>query len=151
MLDRQKAFNTAYHGLAAQGFERSMGPSRTKGDADQRCAYRAPDGKRCALGYMIPDAIYSPKIEGYGPARLPDAFWDYIGGKRSENAHEISSDEKFLADLQRAHDESITPDTMKFALAKFARQYGLTIPTLPVTPDAPVSEDAKVERIAINA
>jgi hypothetical protein len=149
MLDRQKAFNTAYHGLAAQGFEQS----RTAAG----CAYRAHDGKRCALGYLIPDSIYHPKFEGLGPCKLPQEFFDYIGAQKSEDSQinvakwMPTLDEYFLIRLQAVHDSNETPAAMKLALENFAREEGLTIPQLPVTPDAPVSEDAKVERIAINA
>lgn len=30
------------------------------------CAYRAPDGKMCAVGCLIPDELYDPKMENKG-------------------------------------------------------------------------------------
>lgn len=33
-------------------------------NADRVCQYRAPDGKRCFIGALIPDELYTPKIEG---------------------------------------------------------------------------------------
>lgn len=29
------------------------------------CLYRAPDGSKCAAGVLIPDAVYSPDMEGH--------------------------------------------------------------------------------------
>ena len=52
----QDVFNTAYIGLASQGFERSM--------LNDGCAYRGAEGRKCAIGYCIPDEEYSPDMEG---------------------------------------------------------------------------------------
>ena len=32
---------------------------------DDTCAYRTPDGLKCAIGCLIPDELYTPKIEGF--------------------------------------------------------------------------------------
>ena len=118
------------------------------------CFYRSPDGKRrCALGYLIPDEIYHPEMEGcmafFLPSRVYEAICaDYVKTPFIENSTE---DQRFLWRLQMVHDENPSPKNMKKALEMFAIQNGLTIPELPFKADAPVSEDAKVERIAINA
>lgn len=143
MLNRQKAFNTAYHGLAAQGFQRSL-------SARDDCAYRGDNGLRCALGYMIPDHIYDRKIEGVGAARLPIEVYQFLGAEKSSGML-LSEDQNFLCSLQDTHDLGFTPENMKERLEEFARCYSLTIPQLPVNASAPASEDAAVERITINA
>jgi hypothetical protein len=38
-------------------------PSR---DPDRGCRYRCEDGRRCAIGFLIPDEQYSPELEGTG-------------------------------------------------------------------------------------
>lgn len=119
-MTRQQIFNTAYHGLAAQGFQRSM---RENGFG---CAYRGADGRRCALGYLIPDAVYDPE-------------WD--SDHKSMSAYMLSSEnitneicegnQRFLIDLQTVHDDSLTPQTMKRELGAFAARHNLTVPELP--------------------
>ncbi len=32
--------------------------------ADDTCAYRSPDGKKCAVGILIKDEFYGPDLEG---------------------------------------------------------------------------------------
>jgi hypothetical protein len=117
-MTRQQIFNTAYHGLAAQGFTRS-----TQSDGVQ-CAYRGTDNKRCALGYLIPDAIYNPE-------------WD----RARLNAHALANENitkaickensDFLVELQEAHDYAHAPEDMMARLAEFAQLNGLTIPAIP--------------------
>lgn len=50
----QELINKVYSHLIKQG-----GPSQNNGS----CAYRAPDGRQCAIGCLIPDELYSPEME----------------------------------------------------------------------------------------
>ena len=156
MLDKQKAFNTAYHGLAAQGFKRSVvaipGP-----DLGAGCRYRGPDGKRCALGYMIPDEIYNKNLEGKGPGLLPKSFCDFWGIDwtlqvlhRTGEIINQNRDIEFLSRLQMVHDN---PDecSMQVRLVEFARIHKLTVPELQFETKAPVSKDEALERSNIFA
>lgn len=45
-------------------------------DDIHRCAYRAPDGNKCAAGCFIPDDMYSTKLEGRCVGQLPDYITD---------------------------------------------------------------------------
>lgn len=119
-MNRQHAFNTAYHGLAAQGFERSGHLNMERND--YVCLYRGPDNKRCALGYLIPDEVYNPSFEGQSVTAIGQGL-GYSG-----------SDIHFLNKLQIAHDMGETPEQMKNFLHTFAQAHALTIPTITLTP-----------------
>lgn len=118
-MTRQQMFNTAYHGLAAQGFERST--SRNGGSG---CAYRGADNRRCALGYLIPDSAYNPGWDETGASA-----WDLTEANATPVICRKNQD--FLEDLQDVHDGALTPDAMRTRLAEFAERWGLTIPALP--------------------
>lgn len=82
---RQRVFDTAVRVIFAQG-----GPAY-KG----YCLYRADDGRRCAVGANIPDALYSEAFEGQTVDMLPEDVLDAIlPGNRTG----------FLAELQGCHD-----------------------------------------------
>lgn len=118
-MTRQQMFNTAYHGLAAQGFTQSMRPD------GEGCAYRGQDGKRCALGYLIPDNVYNPEWDG------PDGTSAYFLAEYDTTNVICRANQQFLVQLQTVHDCAPSPDVMKERLADFAKEHGLTIPALP--------------------
>lgn len=108
----QAAFDVAYRGLRAQGFERALRADGTL------CAYRGIDGKKCAVGHLIPDEHYHIYLEG--------AEVSGLGGESKGlwPEHLISA----LQDLQSVHDSGLSPSRMKQNFARFAREYNLTIP-----------------------
>ena len=55
-MNAQEIFETVSRHLFVQG-KQSRG-------ADGRCAYRGEDNQRCAVGVLIPDALYHREIEG---------------------------------------------------------------------------------------
>lgn len=118
MIDRQQIFNTAYRGLASQGFIQSAAPKTGT------CLYRGPEGRRCALGWCIPDENYRQELEGLTIDDYPSILEDALGfPDLPEN------DIQFLVDLQTYHDQSTDPDKMKLRLADLANTYGLEVPT----------------------
>lgn len=136
MLTRQQIFNTAYHGLAAQGFERSFQEDLLRPNKG-RCQYRGDNGRRCALGYCIPDSLYSENLEGVTIYKLPRHFLDKIGIRKKDIG--------FANNLQQVHDFSVNPSDLRFKLELFAAKYGLTIPELPVKADGANIEAANAE------
>lgn len=58
-MTRQEIFDKAYLGMASQGFRASL----RRPDSNSS-AYRAPDGCRCSIGWVIPDNLYDPVFEG---------------------------------------------------------------------------------------
>jgi hypothetical protein len=71
MLDKQQTFDRVLAHLRAQGVPATASPS---GGA---CNYRTKDGRMCAIGVLIPDNLYDPRIEGDGAGTvwhlIPDA------------------------------------------------------------------------------
>jgi len=65
-MNNQEAFDTAVSFLFKQGC--------VSQDSLGMCLYRTKDGKKCAVGALIPDALYSPRIEGYTVHRLIDEY-----------------------------------------------------------------------------
>lgn len=54
----QEIFDRVAEGLLGQG-----GPSMSD-RFDETCAYRGVDGRKCAIGHLIPDEKYFPDLEG---------------------------------------------------------------------------------------
>ena len=110
-MTRQEMFNIAYKGLASQGFEHSL-------DRDGFCVYRGENGRRCAIGWLIPDERYYVELEGRSVYNIsiPCAVGCDV------------NDAVFLSSLQCCHDRARSPFEMKEALRVFATNYSLTIP-----------------------
>jgi hypothetical protein len=66
------------------------------------CAYRGDDGAMCAVGHMIPDQLYDPKMEG------PDLGTLLRANKLSPATNQwllfLKRHKHLLTDLQEAHD-----------------------------------------------
>lgn len=67
MLTKQQLFNNAWHGIIAQGGAsfKFRGVVGDKNPANG-CFYRAPDGRKCAIGHSIPDSAYKTDLESLG-------------------------------------------------------------------------------------
>lgn len=111
---RQEMFDTAYRGLASQGFRQSQAKAKVF------CAYRSPDGLKCAAGWLIADDRYDPALEGMTADN--SHIVDVIGAD--------GDDIEFLIDLQTAHDDGDYPGLMRENLEGVADVYGLTVPTV---------------------
>ena len=55
-MTKQGAFDKVLAHLRAQG--------KAAADDYDQCKYRMPDGRKCAVGCLIPDADYNPGMEG---------------------------------------------------------------------------------------
>jgi hypothetical protein len=108
---RQEIFNVAFLGMKSQGFKMSV-------NGNGVCAYRSPNGLKCAVGFLIPDDKYSKSLEGLS------ASSEVILGITEVSPH----DKRFLKDLQEIHDISFSPDNMSYDLKVFAENHRLTIP-----------------------
>lgn len=80
------------------------------------CAYRGEDGKKCALGILIPDDKYNPDIEG---ARGSDVIKNYTEIKKP------SKGLLRLADALQAIHDTIEPTSWGDALRALAISHGL--------------------------
>lgn len=108
----QEIFDLVWNGLKAQGFKQSLG-------VGQNCAYRGVDGMKCAIGHCIDDGDYCETLEGKSAEDHP-----VLKAARINPETDI-----YFADaLQRAHDESVHPETMKYRLRGLANDFNLTVP-----------------------
>lgn len=56
------------------------------------CMYRTPEGHRCGIGALIPDADYAPFMEKRDPDELIDLLWpDTIDPNLSDFLNEVQS------------------------------------------------------------
>lgn len=65
---------------------------------EDKCVYKTPDGRKCAVGALIKPELYDPKwdeSDGIGVRGLPDDIQHYLGEKNID----------WLSSLQACHDE----------------------------------------------
>ena len=112
----QEIFTTATKHLLKQGARAETEDPRTH---IAGCMYRAPDGKKCAVGCLIPDKLYDPRMEKKGVSVLLENFPNLP--KYFEENLEL------LKDLQDIHDD-VEPRLWREALIKLAHKTGLKFP-----------------------
>lgn len=117
---RQELFNNAYIGIASQGWERAYREYGEDGVGFVGCMYRAPDGKKCAIGWNIPDDKYYEDMEG-----------NTATGSIRVAAGISQEDAEFADELQMVHDNAALPEYMRCYFMQFAIKHGLSIPELP--------------------
>ena len=108
-MTSQEVFDTVVKHLAAQGWERSVNGGN--------CAYRAPDGKKCAIGALLLDDDVVE--EGCSVWEMPPSFRKRLG-------NDVGL--MFLESLQRAHDTGYAPWHMIENFRHIARDRALTWP-----------------------
>ena len=95
---------------------------------ETRCQYRGEDGAKCAVGWLIPDDLYHPHMEGKSVLRL---FADHP--ELQEEPLFKAWPKRFLCELQEVHDEAATSwhypmdwgSIMRANLTKFATNNNL--------------------------
>ena len=122
MTDQEIFTKVARH-LLAQGkrSERFFGGD---GRGETGCAYRSADGLMCAVGCLIPDALYEPAIEGCTVAG--DVVQSVLreAGIRAGYGERTDS---LLYELQNIHDYE-EPDRWKHCLELLAKEFKLEMP-----------------------
>lgn len=118
-MNRQEVFNEVFEKLSTQGRKSKAHVEGYFSDLHLvlGCAYRSPNGDKCAIGHLIPDSLYSEEIEGTNIYYDPET--------NSMYDHEINSvlkkvypditdkDFMFLSELQEIHDN--LPEDFLFA------------------------------------
>ena len=111
-MDRQAIFNKVVQHLRKQG---------SQAVDDNGCLYRSLDGKKCAIGCLIPDELYNQNIERCGVRSLSHIFLaNCIPGYSPD-------DEEFLSRLQRVHDNSLIEE-WETMLERVAFDFSLEMP-----------------------
>lgn len=77
------------------------------------CAYRGLNGLKCAIGCLIPDELYSRKLEGKAVACLPTKIIQSIG-----------RNVELLTQLQELHDH-MPVENWKVGLKRIAKEFNL--------------------------
>lgn len=85
------------------------------------CRYRAENGNKCPIGYIIPDSIYNNVCEDGDIGSLLN--WGSMYYLRGLKEHlleaEYSIDEGFLSDVQDIHDSHFKEEIVVEAIAKY--------------------------------
>lgn len=115
-LTKQEMFDRAYRGLASQGWKRAADGGR--------CLYLTDDGRRCAWGWIDPEATASVEAMSIGDVR--DLKYERVGLASSLDKEDLN----FALDLQQEHDMS-TDRTLARNMREFAARHSLAIPELP--------------------
>lgn len=102
-MDRQTIYQTVRNHLLWQGAKSE--------EAGGACLLRGPQKQKCAIGILIPDALYEPSMEGESEPELllstHPALRDLLGmGPVYDAAGRRSDDIRFLTELQDIHDRT---------------------------------------------
>lgn len=92
-MNKQEIFDTVYKALLEQG-ESSVN--------NGVCAYRGPNGTKCAVGHLIPDDLYEPEFEGKNILGIHNSILESIF-----QVDDINPYLTFIFDLQQAHDNTL--------------------------------------------
>lgn len=110
-LNRRAAFRRAVNGLRKQ---KAFSNSESEVGI-VRCLYRAPNGCKCGVGFLIPDTRYTAELEG------SNAFQERVAEAvdrrllQGDSLPLSASDLSFLAALQRdLHDDLSTNGSGKW-------------------------------------
>ena len=85
------------------------------------CVYRSENGRKCAIGHLIPDDKYTPKFE---QTRVD---FDILA---AANVACNIDNLVFTGHLQNVHDNSSSSKHMQENLIKFANVNNLTVPEI---------------------
>ena len=85
-----------------------------KSEDSYACLYRGPNGRKCAVGVLIPDSDYDPALEGLLANDL----------KLTPILNKLGIDPELAADLQDVHD-SHDPEEWRRKLLDLAAEHGL--------------------------
>lgn len=106
-MTNQEAFDKVADHLLTQN-----SASQNKGGS---CVYRAPDGKKCAIGCLIPDEEYKPYFEGRPVRNLRRMYSPSCLDGLNED---------LLFYLQWVHDQK-EPSEWRESLKQTAKMFGL--------------------------
>jgi len=112
----QEIFDAVVKHLAKQKRKCAIPTSET-GSKTDTCKYRH-NGYACAIGHLIPDEVYDPKMEGFTLSGLVDENFSGLPSYFSKYRN-------FLQYLQQAHDFCRGLSSIKEELGYVAKQFEL--------------------------
>lgn len=112
-MSNQEIFDEVVKGLESQSWIASIGENGY-------CQFRGLGGRKCAIGWLIPDDDYNKAFENLNGdiERLL---------KKLEQSYTIELLE-FLWELRDLHDDLPNPEAMREGYRKFAKSHDLTWP-----------------------
>ena len=119
MNDAQQIFNK----VARHLFEQGSPAKYTNSEDEEHCMYRAPDGRKCAVGCLLPDGLYQQDMEDNSIETL------LLDNDRWGLPQWMEANQLLLQDLQCVHDQDINwgdSNTMREALREVAHKHGLS-------------------------
>lgn len=114
-MNAQEIFDTVVKHLAAQKVA-SKDKALNDGHHYDICAYRGDNGTSCAVGCLIKDEDYSPKMEGSSVRSL---YWN------EQLPDYLKDEEGLLSLLQLAHDSALDMSDLCKLLRNAAEMYNL--------------------------
>lgn len=125
-MNRQAIFTTVATHLLTQNAK----SSERNADGVDCCFYRHPAGQlRCAIGALIPDALYDERMDDFSDSSASNSIRDILLRFPNLATHlEVSDgdDIKFLTELQHIHD-TYDPEEWLLQLIAFATRHRLTL------------------------
>ena len=125
-MNRQYVFNTVARHLLTQR-KQALRPSLPQPDGAApapACVYRSPRGLKCAIGALIPDEMYCPRMEGNSVRNLLMDHPELTSHLKLKQDLSEVVEIQFLDTLQQIHDDNPEYD-WPLKLLEFAEQYGL--------------------------
>lgn len=119
-MDNQTIFTTVAEHLLTQNKK-----SLSERDGDLQCAYRGDDGLKCAVGILITDEHYLPKLEG----RAACAAAVHRALELSLGISVDKDTETLLVALQGIHDDK-QPEDWNNHLFGVAERFGFQVSPL---------------------
>lgn len=108
-MNDQEAFDIMVKHLRKQGRKSALMDGYT-------CMYRHPEGLKCAIGVLIPDSEYKPKIEGMTASFIV---------KKCPSLKDINW--KLLNQMQNTHDR-FSVEMWESRFIEIAKQFSLKVP-----------------------
>jgi hypothetical protein len=116
-MNAQEIFDTVVNHLAQQGTQSMTQRADDHVDrAGDGCAYRGDGGTKCAVGCLIPDDAYNPRMENATVISLAE---------RKELPVDLIEHVALLSQLQEAHDWSSSRSELILKLSDIAGAYNL--------------------------
>ena len=98
-MNKQEIFDIVVAHLRQQNAKSILAKPITNVHGAESCAYRGPEGRKCAVGILLSDAEYSDTMEGQNAAQLDK--WSCV----LPETKKLLQDHKYLlVALQNVHD-----------------------------------------------
>lgn len=114
MRTAQELFDAIVSGLREQG-------GQSLDEMQLSCAYRGENGRKCAVGQVLPDPSYNPAMEGMGLKRLLDS-----GLLPPATQEEFDLHQDLLREMQNIHDGVAYVSDWEYAFRDAAERFDLT-------------------------